>query len=180
MHWSQDLKIPKKEKRVTLWIHPEGRVCGSLFLSLQNRYYSGAEEPLEVLNHEEPFLAFKRDGTDEPRFYNKTCIMRVEYPGEGQRHPEETTRLWCRLHLTDGSEIEGAINKVLPPDHSRLYDFLNMDTERFTELSTTEGAVCLVNKAYVVSATSLSDAHHVSHDGHAWQPGELAADQSIF
>ena len=164
MHWNQHLKIPKKEKQVTLWVHPEGRVIGSLFLSLQNRYYSGEEEPLEVLNHQEPFLVFKREDTDERRFYNKASIVRVEYYEENREPVEGVGLLHCRLYLMDGSVIEGAVNRALPPDHSRLYDYLNMEAERFTEIYTEDGLVCLINKSYVVCVTSLGEKRPDSND----------------
>ena len=61
MYWHQHLKIPKKLKQVTLWIHPEGRVIGSLFLSLQSPYSSGEEAPLDALNQTDPFLVFNRE-----------------------------------------------------------------------------------------------------------------------
>ena len=73
------LKIPKKLKLVTLWVHPEGRVVGSLFLRPQSANRAGEEEPLEVLNTADPFLVLKRDQPDELRFYNKSSVVRVEY-----------------------------------------------------------------------------------------------------
>lgn len=166
MPWKQQLKVPKKEKQVTLWIHPEGQVVGSLFLSLQNRYYSGAEEPLEVLNHAEPFLVFKREDTGERRFYHKSSIVQVEYREANQAPAAGPGHLHCRLYLTDGSVIEGAVNRALPPDHSRLYDYLNMESERFTEIHTEDHTVCLVNKSCIVSAASLGET---GPDHDAWQ-----------
>ncbi len=157
MEWNEHLKIPKKQKQVTLWIHPEGKVVGSLFLHLQNRYYTGEEEPREALNHPDPFLVLKRDDFDELRFYNKASIIRVEYPGELESVAEGIELLHCRMFLMDGSIVEGAVQRALPPDHARLYDYLNMDGERFAELYTPDGTVCLVNKSYVVFVTPLVD-----------------------
>ena len=77
------LKIPKKLKLVTLWVHPEGRVVGSLFLRPQSANRAGEEEPLEVLNTADPFLVLKRDQPDELRFYNKSSVVRVEYDDDG-------------------------------------------------------------------------------------------------
>jgi hypothetical protein len=171
MHWNQHLKVPKKEKQVTLWIHPEGRVVGSLFLSLQNRYSSGEEEPLEALNDAEPFLVFKREDTNERRFYNKASIMRVEYREENQPSLDGMGPLQCRLYLMDGSVVEGAVNRALPPDHSRLYDYLNMDTERFTQIYTEDGVVCLINKACVVSVAALVEK---KPDENEWQTDGFA------
>jgi hypothetical protein len=171
MYLAQQLKIPKKEKQVTLWIHPEGRVIGSLFLSLQNKYYSGEEEPIEALNKDEPFLVLKREDAEDLRFYNKASIVCVEYYEESKPSSEGMESLHCRLNLMDGSMIEGTVRKTLPPDHSRLYDYLNMDGERFSEISTEGGIVCLVNKSYIVCVVSLSERHRGDVD---WQQGDLA------
>ena len=73
------LKIPKKLKQVTLWVHPLGRVVGSLFLHLQSNQSSGEEKPLEVLNHPDRFLVVKCDDYADIRFYNKRSIVRVQY-----------------------------------------------------------------------------------------------------
>jgi hypothetical protein len=160
MRWNQHLQIPKKQKQVTLWIHPEGKIVGSLFLSLQNKYYLGVEEPLEALNHPEPFLALRHEECDELRFYNKTAIIRLEYHEESRPVSDGIELLHCRLYLMDGSVLEGTVSKALPPDHARLYDYLNMDDERFAEIYTKEGIVYLINKSYIVWVTSLSEKSH--------------------
>ena len=114
------LKIPKKLKLVTLWVHPEGRVVGSLFLRPQSANRAGEEEPLEVLNTPDPFLVLKRDQPDELRFYNKSSVVRVEYEDEEPVLLPNVDPLPCTLHLMDGSLIAGTIQKALPPDRSRL------------------------------------------------------------
>ena len=101
------LKIPKKLKPVTLWIHPEGRVVGSLFLRPQSPNAPREEEPLEVLNNPDPFLVLRRDDRDELRFYNKTAVVRVEYEEEAYAAGAEVQPLTCTLHLMDGSLIPG-------------------------------------------------------------------------
>jgi hypothetical protein len=170
MSWHQHLKIPKTLKQVTLWIHPEGRVIGSLFLSLQSKYSSGAEAPLETLNHPDPFLVLKREDADELRFYNKSSIVRVEYSKDCQPLSEGLQILPCRLYLMDGSMVAGTVRRALPPDHSRLYDYLNMHDERFAEIYTEDDVVCLINKSYIVYVTSLSERH----GGHAgWEASNL-------
>jgi hypothetical protein len=155
--YSQELKIPKKLKQVTLWIHPEGRVLGSLFLSLQNRNYTGEEEPLEVLNTPEPFLVMKREDPEELRFYNKASIVCMEYQGERPQAMADVQALRCRLSLMDGSIIDGSVRRALHPDNARLYDYLNMGDERFAELYQDNGVVSAVNKSYIVYVTPLHE-----------------------
>ena len=160
MHWTSQFRIPKKLKQVTLWIHPEGRFVGSLFLNLQRKNYTGEEEPLEVLNQADPFLVCKRENPDELRFYNKVSIVRVEYHEETPPPSEGVEPLSCRLYMMDGSIIEGSIRRPLPPGRSRLYDYLNMDDEQFSKLHVGDGNICLVNKSYIVCVTPLSTSNN--------------------
>ena len=37
MHHNHRYMIPKALRQVTLWVHPEGRVIGSLFLSFHTK-----------------------------------------------------------------------------------------------------------------------------------------------
>jgi hypothetical protein len=176
MYRTSELKIPKKLRQVTLWVHPEGRLVGSLFLNLQSKKYTGGEEPLEVLNQADPFLVCKRADPDELRFYNKASIVHVEYHEETLPPSEGVEPLQCRLYMMDGAIIEGSIRRLLPPGRSRLYDYLNMDDEQFIKLYVENGNVCLVNKSYIVCATPLStsksDVTKLLPD--EWEPDDTA------
>lgn len=147
------LKIPKKLKPVTLWVHPEGRVVGSLFLRPQSPNAPREEEPLEVLNTADPFLVLRREDPDELRFYNKSSVVRVEYQEDAPTLPNDVRPLLCTLHLMDGSLIGGTIRKVLPPDRARLFDYLNLHDERFVKIYCDDDSVCAVNKAYITCVT---------------------------
>ncbi len=62
-------KVPKLERAVRLWIHPEGRVLGSIFVREQSLHHIGEETPVELLNQTEAFLVVHREDLDEYRFY---------------------------------------------------------------------------------------------------------------
>ena len=148
------LKIPKKQVPVNLWVHPEGRVVASVFLHLPGPDQSRAEEPWDVLNQSEDFLVVQREDPDELRFYNKACIIRVEY-WDGTRKPsDDGLPVACRIHLMDGSLVSGEICKALPPERSRLYDYMNDVKERFLKLHLGDGEINLINKSYVAFITS--------------------------
>ena len=72
------LKIPKIKRQVSMWVHPEGQVIGSLFLREQSVNHAGVEEPIEVLNKDKAFIVLERD-EGQVRFYNRNAIIRVEY-----------------------------------------------------------------------------------------------------
>lgn len=176
MHWTSQFRIPKKLKQVTLWIHPEGRLVGSLFLNLRSKNYTGEEEPLEVLNQADPFLVCKREDPDELRFYNKTAIVRIEYHEDTLPSAEGVEPLPCRLSMMDGSIIDGSIRRLLPPGRARLYDYLNMDDEQFAKLHVGDGNICLVNKSYVVCVTPLnvSGSDETKRPQDEWEAGNTA------
>jgi hypothetical protein len=111
------------------------------------------EEPLEVLNTADPFLVLRRDDRDELRFYNKTAVVRVEYEEPDAVPIPDVATLSCTLHLMDGSLITGIIRKALPPDRSRLFDYLNLHDEHFVKIHCDAGAVCVVNKSYIACVT---------------------------
>lgn len=157
------LKVPKKLCAVTLWVHPEGRVLGSLYLREQSPNHAGNEQPWEVLNQCKSFLVFKVDKPDGIRFYNIKSIIRVEYQAEGDSGPGEIEPMQCHLNMMDGSLIHGTIRESLPPDRARLLDYLNRDDQCFIKTHLEDGLICLINKSYInhVHVTGIEDTEGV-------------------
>lgn len=151
---TDDLIIPKSLKYLSLWVHPEGLVLGSIYLRDHSCDHAGIEIPSEVLNSPQEFIVLKRDKPEELRFYNKSAIIRVEYTDEDERQHPEYSNISCHIHMMDGSLIDGTIKESLPLLHSRLFDYLNTATVRFIRLYLTETEVCLVNKSYVIRITT--------------------------
>ena len=148
------LKIAKALREVSMWVHPEGLVSGSIFVTIGEDTGS-QEDPRYVLNEDSPFLVLKRKTPEELRFYNRASIVRVEYEDikpDGGKY----THLPCRVHMMDGSIIDGDIIEVLPTDRERLYDYLNQGQERFIRLYTSDNEVCMVNKSYIIQITNHS------------------------
>jgi hypothetical protein len=159
MHpYENPLKIPKVEKAVTLWTHPDGLVLGSIYLHMGEPDRSNGEDPWSVMNGPEDFLAVRRQDPEELRFYNKASLIRIEY-GEAELVLYESGKnLPCRVHMMDGSIIDGAMRKALPPERSRLYDYMNTDNPRFLKLYVGPTAVCLINKSYVGYIMTRNDS----------------------
>jgi len=147
------LKVPKKLRLVTLWVHPEGRVIGSIYLRTQSPHHAGSEQPLEALNACKSFLVFNRDEPAELRFYNIKSVIRIEYAATGDDETADNDTMnhpmHCHLQLMDGSYIDGSIHEPLPPNHARLLDYLNRDNEAFIKVYTEDGLIYLINKAYI-------------------------------
>jgi hypothetical protein len=155
------LRIVKRRLPVTLWVHPEGRVVGNIFLHLGGEEPRDSEAPWTVLNEPTAFLVVERHDPDETRFYNKQAIVRVDFIDPD--HAESAgTPLTCGVTLMDGLLLEGEICKAMPVQRSRLYDYLNDTSDRFFELRLAGGERSLINKSYVVSI-SPRDASPESH-----------------
>lgn len=144
------LKVPKLLKEVTLWVHPEGRVQGALYLREHSPDHAGPEQPLEVLNQCKAFVVIKRQDPDQLRFYNTRSIIRVEYDAEESHGRDAAHQLHCQLQMMDGSFITGTIREQLPPGRARLLDYLNRTDECFVKVHMDEGTIYLINKAYII------------------------------
>lgn len=148
MH-NQLLKVPKTLKQVNLWVHPEGRVIGSIFLRQQSVHHAGQEQPLEALNRPEPFIVIQRLEPNEVRFYNRKSIIRVEYEGKDYQVATAIKPLAGQLQLMDGSYIHGQIYEPLHPNKSRLLDYLNKPEDSFIKMFV-DGTTVLINKSYII------------------------------
>ncbi len=143
------LKLPTKQKKVQLWVHPAGPVIGSLFIHNDN----GQDQAiLDIVNQAEPFVVFQVDSPDEIRFYNRQSIIRIDYTDKDGIAKSAQT-LYCTIHIMDGSLIEGTIKEALPPEHARLYDYLNQQDSRFLKIFVGDNDICLINKSYINQVT---------------------------
>lgn len=150
--YPESLKIEKKLKEVTLWVHPEGKVVGYLYVRPQSPDSAYEEEPSEILNGSEPFIVLQREAPEGIRFYNKNSIVRVDYSRPEGSVFLDVEPIPCTLQLMDGSHIEGTIRRPLPADRARLLDYLNLTDERFVRVDADQGQVFLVNKPYIMCA----------------------------
>jgi len=150
-----NLKVPKQQMPVSLWVHPEGRVLGHMFLSIPDPDSRGRERPEDVLNSRLDFLVFKLQNSNQIRFYNKSSIVRVEYNDAQMARDYSAQPRPCRITMMDGALLDGEICKALSAETSRLYDYLNDAAERFLPVTLSGANVALVNKAYIVSVSPL-------------------------
>ncbi|MBI3560424.1 MAG: hypothetical protein HY080_01715 [Gammaproteobacteria bacterium] len=145
------LKITKTLHQLTLWVHPEGLVHGSLYVSVDTEARP-VEDPHRVLNTDWPFIVLRRHHPDEIRFYNRGTIIRAEYTAP-RPQVGNLVDLKCRIFMMDGSVFEGEIHAALPPEKARLYDYLNQADDRFLKLYLQDDQVCLLNKSYITQVT---------------------------
>lgn len=155
---NESYKIQKREEPVTLWVHPDGPVKGTLYLQEQSDRGERPEHPIEIMNTDVPFIVLRCQDPDETRFYGKRAVVRVHHePMEGESETTDVTIVPCELRLMDGSSLSGTIREFLLPEHRRLFDYLNQRGEPFLRLHLNDGGICLVNKAYIVRAMEVED-----------------------
>lgn len=152
---AKPLRIAKAQKQVEMWVHPEGLVKGAIFVRMGDDNATH-EDPRYVLNADKPFLVLYRTKPEEIRFYNRSSIVRVNFEDKRPTNGTETV-ISCRLHLMDGSVIDGEIIETLPPDHARLYDYLNQANDRFLRIYTGQTEVCMVNKHYIIQVSNQGE-----------------------
>lgn len=151
---NDSLKIPKIKRQVSLWVHPEGQVIGSLFLREQSVNHAGTEEPIEVINKDKAFIVLERDVDGQVCFYNRNAIIRIEYEHTPSTTEAEQKIIPCQLTMMDGALFDGEIRESLAPDRARLFDYINHDKARFIKLYLDNKQICLVNKSYIIKVTT--------------------------
>ena len=141
-------KVPKQERELEFWIHPQGRVVGSIYVREQSENHDGEESPLELFNRPDSFLVIHRGDTDEFRFYNKASIIRAKLDNT---EPEQSGHgeIACQMHMMDGSLLRGELRGNFAPDQSRFYDYLNADNGPFLCLYQDDNKIVLINKNYI-------------------------------
>ncbi len=156
---TDSLIIPKLLQKVSLWVHPEGKILGSLFIREQSYYHAGHESPLEILNSSQDFVVLKRDDSEKLRFYNKTSIIRIEYNNSEPIIDNIESILKCKIHMMDGSLLKGTIKENLPLAHSRLFDYINDQSNQFIKIhlddNKNEEEIILINKSYIIRVTPI-------------------------
>lgn len=153
----EELRIPKRRISAEFRLHS----CAEserldVFLSDNAPAHRGPERLSDLLNGDTEFLPVLEEQTNRMRFVHRTAILvaRVspeEEPDDAASEQTIPTEHAVRLLLSDGSSVEGLLSYVLPPERSRINDFLNSAPTFFRVLEKT--GVALVNKRHLVQVT---------------------------
>ncbi|MBA3670917.1 MAG: hypothetical protein H0W68_02690 [Gemmatimonadaceae bacterium] len=125
---------------------------GDMFLQRFAQFRAGPEQPLDVLNNNDPFLPMMLSSGDV-RLLQKSQITMVATALPALEDGVVTTvpGMHIELTLSDDTSLEGSVFPELRSDHPRLVDFLNCMTSRFFPVFGTE-QLLLVSYAHIVSA----------------------------
>ncbi len=151
---TDELRVPKRRVQVEVLLAGGGVRQVTVFLADFASGHTGPERLSDLLIAHEEFVPAVDVTSDAMTFLGRHSIAAARVAREwehtdlegGERHEVELT-------LTDGTQLRGAVSFVLPPERSRLLDYLN-DAQPFIRLA--EGdRVALVNKRHVARVVKV-------------------------
>jgi hypothetical protein len=144
-----DYRIEKVRRSVEVTLANGRRLEGDVFVQASARFRPGPEEPLDLLNDDEPFLPLVQL-TGEAYLVQKAWIAIV-----GTRLPEGddaiergVVGMKVEVTLIDGSAHVGSIFPEVRANRQRLVDALNDISQSFLALFTAE-QLRLVNRRHI-------------------------------
>jgi hypothetical protein len=151
-----DYRIEKIRRSVEVTLDNGFRVDGDVFCQSVGRFRAGPDEPLDLLNDDEPFLPLVvSDGSIRLIQKVHIAVMGTALPDGDDAVDTGVLGMRVALTLVDGSEHVGTIFPELPPDRPRLTDFLNDTPLRFFALFTTD-QLRLVNRVHIAYVRPVS------------------------
>ena len=121
-----DYRIEKVRRTVEVTLSNGHRLDGDVFVRASNRFRSGPEEPLDLLNDDEPFLPLVLT-TGAAYLVQKAQIsmVRTRLPQGDDTMDRAVVGMKVELTLIDGSTHLGCIFPDVRADRPRLIDALN-------------------------------------------------------
>jgi hypothetical protein len=146
-----DLRVPKRRTPVEIQLNGGAVHHVAVFLGDFAHDHAGPEQLSDLLNGPGDFVPAHDLDSNAMTFLNRSGVAVVRLGGHVD--PETTdqhtlpTEHEVEIVLHDGAKLRGLVSYVLPPEHSRLIDFLNEAPLFFRLLE--QSAVCLINKRHV-------------------------------
>ena len=149
-----ELRVPKRRTQVEI-VLPGGLVKQCvIFLGEFAPGHSGAERLSDLLNGDTDFIPAVEMDTDAVTFLNRVGIALARVSPDVEPVEDHTipTEHEVEITLVDGKTVNGLVTYMMPPDRSRLTDFLN-DSPPFFRL-VEKDRIALVNKRHVARVTT--------------------------
>lgn len=144
------MNMNKSRRKALVWGSDGWKLNANFFLRQFAEEHSGRELILDILNSKAGFIPLEDARTKETLFVNKDKAVFLEL--EERDLLEETMlspEIPVRIELTSGETLTGSFFVEMPPERSRLSDFLNFSPQ-FLYLCREEGDIIL-NKSYMLS-----------------------------
>jgi hypothetical protein len=144
-----DYRIEKVRCPVEVTLVNGHRLDGDMFVQASARFRAGPEEPLDLLNDDEPFLPLVLS-TGGLFLVHKAqiAVVGTQLPEGDDAVERAVVGMKVELTLIDGSAHLGSIFPELRADRQRLIDALNALAPPFVALFTAE-QLRLVNRRHI-------------------------------
>ncbi|MDB4884690.1 MAG: hypothetical protein JWN79_128 [Gemmatimonadetes bacterium] len=151
-----DYRIAKLRCPVEVTLANGRRLDGDVFVQSAARFHDGPEEPLDLLNDDDPFLPLAAS-TGVVYLVQKAQIAVVGVALPAADAPVEAGVVGMRVECTliDGSAHIGSVFPELRADRPRLVDFLNDTPLSFLPLFTS-AQLRLVNRVHIAYVRPVS------------------------
>jgi hypothetical protein len=147
-------RVPRREVQVRILLD-DGRTLDGTLFTAEAGTGGRAEDVLHLLNGTDVEFVPLVSGKDS-FLLSKAGVIWVQVTGEAAREIAEDAeagrRVPVRLTLAGGLSLVGTFSILMPPERSRVVDYLNA-CGRFLPLFG-EGAVTLVQRGFVVTVRS--------------------------
>lgn len=149
-------RIEKLRRAVSVVLSDGRRLEGDVFLAERSRVRAEPQEPIDLLNEEEPFFPFFLD-EHEVLLLAKAQVVRAEAAAPDGSFSAEMPdgAMAVEIALVDGSAVSGFVPVEKRGEHTRLLDYLNGYAKRFIPVFWGE-QVCLVNRMQIASVSQLT------------------------
>ena len=147
------MKINKLRRRAKVRGSEGSEIDVNFFLREIAENHSGREIILDILNSKAIFISVERLNTNEVFFLNRRKVVCVELHErdlieEMMLAPE----IPVQVTLVNGQSIKGSFFLEMPPERSRLSDYLNLSPQ-FIYLCR-KNADIIINKSYMFSVSA--------------------------
>ena len=152
---TDELKVPKRRAQVEVLL-PGGAVRQVMvFLGESAHDHAGAERLSDLLNGHVDFVPALDTASNQMTFLGRQSIAAARIARELEGGDEHTiaTEHEVEVTLVDGTVLRGLVTFVLPPERSRLLDYLN-DAQPFVRLLETD-KVALINKRHIARVAKV-------------------------
>ncbi len=150
--------LPRTAVPAQVLLTANGPRAGQIYVMERVPQHDGPETVLEMLNRAEGFFAFQPADQSDPLLVSKAHTVSVstdrQAPISDPARLSAAKLLGLELVLAGGSTIGGWASVELPPNHSRLLDYLNASRDPFFAVWT-HAATHYVNRAHVLYARPL-------------------------
>lgn len=147
----EDLRVPKRRTAIEIQLQGGAIHRVAVFLGEFASGHAGPERLSDLLNGPGEFFPAYDLEADAMTFLNRTGLAVVRLPNVVELEAADPLTLptehEVEIVLDDGIKLRGLVSYLLPPEHSRLIDFLNQSPLFLRLLE--QDRIALVNKRHV-------------------------------